>query len=182
MLTFYLQLIETEEDRQLFTSVYETYRRQMLFVANDILHSSHLSEDAVHDAFIGVANNMDRLHGRTGADIKNYVLKAAKNAAINLLKKETKQQDYYAETEEAPEDNTVLDAICDKMGQAQIVSAILQMNDPYQTVLYCNLVLELDCKAIASTLQRKQSAVRQQLSRGKRMLAQSLEEVLAEHE
>ena len=108
MLWIYLQLIETEEDKQLFELLYEAHRKQMIYVANRVLRSDSLSEDAVHNAFLGIANNMKALHGRSPEDQKNYLLKAAKYAAWNLTKREKKQDDYFVSWEAEPTEDLIL--------------------------------------------------------------------------
>ena len=63
MLTFYLSLIETEEDKSKFENIYETYRKVMFYTANQILKDEYLAEDAVHSAFLRILkqkNGCDR--------------------------------------------------------------------------------------------------------------------------
>ena len=69
MLLYYLSLIETEEERQLFARLYELHKKQMHFVANQVLRNDTMSEDAVHNAFEGVARNMKSLEGKTEEDM-----------------------------------------------------------------------------------------------------------------
>ena len=181
MLMFYLQLIETEEDRQLFTLLYESHRKQMHYVANMVLRNDSLSEDAVHNAFVGIANNMDALHNRSKEDMRNYLLKAAQNAAINLSKREKKQEDYCVNLDDEQVEDSVLEALSEKLNRETIVDAIMQISEPYNTVLYCHFVMEMEHKEIASVLQRKPDAVRKQLSRGRKMLQALLKEALEVH-
>ena len=60
MLQFYLQLLETEEELQKFTQLYETYRKLMHWTAEGILHDEHLAEDAVHEAFLRIIQSNQR--------------------------------------------------------------------------------------------------------------------------
>lgn len=181
MLMFYLQLLETEEDRQLFALLYEAHKKQMQYVANLVLRNDSLSEDAVHNAFVGIANNMDALRNRSKEDVKNYLLKAAQNAAINLSKREKKQEDYFINLDDEPVEDSMLEALCEKLNRERIVASIMQISEPYNTVLYCHFVLEMEQKKIASVLQRKPDTVRQQLSRGRKMLQFLLKEALDVH-
>lgn len=181
MLQFYLQLIETEEDKQLFTILYENYRQRMRLVASDNLDNSSFAEDAVHNAFIGVAKNMDSIRNRSSEDQRNYLLKAAKYAAYNINRTERKQEEYYVVVEEEPFEDSVLDALCAKLDREAIVNAIEQIKEPYNTVLYFFFLMEMEQKAIASLLNRTPEAIRQQLHRGKGMLKKRLEEALAVH-
>ena len=170
MLMFYLQLIETEEDRQLFTLIYEAHKKQMQYVANDVLHKWDLAEDAVHTAFVGIANNISSVRGRSKEDIRNYVLKAAKNTALNMRRKENKQKDLMPELDAEPIADNVLDDLCAKEGYEKAIHAISRLKEPYNMVLYCYFVMEMDYGAIARTLQKKPATIRQQVHRGKQML------------
>ena len=80
----YADIIDDAEDLALFEEIYEEYYRQMFFKANKILNDTHESEDAVHDAFIGIARNMKTVRAiQEKADLYYYMVRAAENAAYN---------------------------------------------------------------------------------------------------
>lgn len=85
MLAIYLSLIDDEDDREKFEILYYTYRKRMAYVANSVLHNEHDAEDAVHDTFIKLANNMKSIGDPDSDQTLSYVLKAVKNTAINFL-------------------------------------------------------------------------------------------------
>ena len=62
MLQLYLQLLDTEEEKQGFELLYETYRKLMHWVANNILHDEKLAEDAVHEAFLRIIKNFHKIN------------------------------------------------------------------------------------------------------------------------
>ena len=89
----YADIIDDAEDLALFEEIYEEYYRQMFFKANKILNDTHESEDAVHDAFIGIARNMKTVRAiQEKADLYYYMVRAAENAAYNR----TRQTRHYA--------------------------------------------------------------------------------------
>ena len=45
----YLLLLETDEEREFFTEIYEKYQNDMFRIANGILHNSSDAEDMVHE-------------------------------------------------------------------------------------------------------------------------------------
>ena len=55
----YLTMIEAEEDRHRFLSLYRRYKKLMLYIAHDILHDPHDAEDAVHEAFLRLAEMIE---------------------------------------------------------------------------------------------------------------------------
>lgn len=54
----YLQTIETEEDKSKFEDIYREYRGLMYYVAYKRLHHEQDAEDAVHYAFMKMAENI----------------------------------------------------------------------------------------------------------------------------
>ena len=61
MLLIYTLHIEEENDRIKFEKIYSLYKNKMWYAANQILSDAYLSEDAVHNAFIGIAKNIIRI-------------------------------------------------------------------------------------------------------------------------
>ena len=80
MLVMYLLIVETPEERSLFEQIYYTYRKQMFYVANQVLDDEHLAEDALQEAFLGVAKQITLFQNMPHIKIRAYVLTAAKNA------------------------------------------------------------------------------------------------------
>ena len=54
----YLQMIESEEDKSKFIELYNQYRYLMFSVANRILKNEYDAEDAVHQAFVSIIDNL----------------------------------------------------------------------------------------------------------------------------
>ena len=101
MLMMYLSMVETPEERSLFEQIYYTYRKQMFFVANGILDNEILAEDAVQEAFLGIAKQITLFRDMPEQNRKAYVLTAAKNAAINIGKQEQRINQYHTGFHEA---------------------------------------------------------------------------------
>lgn len=178
MLPFYFALIDNEQDCRSFEEIYRTYRKQMLLSANAILHNSLDAEDAVHDAFIRIARNMRLVNQiKDPTDLRNYVLKASKNSALNLLKRDQKYQRCDS-IENLPDmsDETFLDVVCDQVTCKETIAIIDQLDDRYKEVLYYHCILGFSVSEVASLLNRKVSTVKQQLVRGKKTLMSLLAE------
>lgn len=54
----YLQMIETPEEKEQFEVLYMEYRGLMYHIAYDILHNDQDAEDAVHNAFVKIAEHI----------------------------------------------------------------------------------------------------------------------------
>lgn len=61
----YLQTIDTAEDRSKFEQLYEQYKQLMFYTAFQILKRPQDAEDAVHHAFLSIAENISKFLTRT---------------------------------------------------------------------------------------------------------------------
>jgi len=61
ILTYYLLLLDSDEEKDQFSQIYNTYRNLMHFVARRILNDDYLAEDAVHNAFLKVVKHLDKI-------------------------------------------------------------------------------------------------------------------------
>ncbi len=91
MIQLYLQLIDTETEKEKFEQLYHKYRRLMHWEANHILCDSQLAEDAVHEAFLRVIKNFHKIGEINCPQTKNFVVIIVRNAALNILEKEKRK-------------------------------------------------------------------------------------------
>ena len=159
--------------------LYHTYRNQMYALAFSILHSQMEAEDAVHDVFVRVASNRSFLEKITSQeDMRNYLLKATKNMALNALRKTSHEVPFAEQCDtNDPElsDEEFWDAVFRRGEYEEVVRAIRELDGKYADVLYCHFVLEMTVPETAQALDRSIPAVKQQLVRGKKMLLTNLE-------
>ena len=89
MLMVYLSVIDDEHQRIKFEEIYTTYRMQMIHLAKSVLQNESSAEDIVHDVFLRIATkHMKVIQGLDNPeDIRNYLLTATKNTALNELKR-----------------------------------------------------------------------------------------------
>lgn len=176
MLSLYLSFIDDEDDRKKFEDIYYNYRKRMVAVAYSVLNNKSDSEDAVHDAFIKIARNMRAIDDPMSAKTLSYVSKAAKNAAINILLKNERRNTFigFSDTEKFS-DEKFFEKLRITEDYNEVVDAIRMLNDTYRNAMFYYFVCEMKPSEIADLLGRKNSAVRQQLTRGKKKLIEILE-------
>ena len=78
----YLQIIETDEDKSKFEQIYETYRGLMFHTAFKVLTHEQDAEDAVHHAFVKIAENITKISEPVK---KLTILCVQKHIAMSLL-------------------------------------------------------------------------------------------------
>ena len=85
---YYMTLIEEEADRTFFGVLYQRYKQEMFFSAQDILGDDKDAEDAIHEAFLSALPYLGRLpadpdHPKT----RNFLLTLADSKAIDLYRR-----------------------------------------------------------------------------------------------
>ncbi len=83
----YLQMMDSPEDRSKFERLYLEYRGLMFHVANEILHNEQDAEDAVHQSFLKVAENMEKIGDPISPRTQGYLVTIAENRAIDLYRR-----------------------------------------------------------------------------------------------
>jgi len=84
MLPIYLAVINAEQDKNKFEILYTTYRKLMFYIANRILNDEYLAEDAVHQAFLKVIENLDKIEDVNCHKTRSYIVTIVRNNAINM--------------------------------------------------------------------------------------------------
>lgn len=183
MLTLFLTYIDDDDDKILFERIFNQNRKQMVTLANSILHNEQDAEDVVHDVFLRIAIKYMNVIRKINCeqDMRNYLLKATKHTSINLLRKRKSDNisldevvDFEATRLQKLSDTTFIDTICKHSEYEQVILGMKMLNEKYRDVLYYHFVLELSVNETASVLKQTVSATKKQLVRGKKMLIDSL--------
>ena len=61
MLSIYLSVLDSDEDKSRFEVLYNLYRQSMYAIAYGILHNEFDAEDAVHESFLKIANHFEKI-------------------------------------------------------------------------------------------------------------------------
>ena len=70
----YLQMLETEADRSKFERLYYRHRDMMFRVARKYLNNEMDAEDAVHQAFVTLAENFSKIGDIACPETKSYIV------------------------------------------------------------------------------------------------------------
>lgn len=179
MLMLYLSLIEDEADHATFEQIYYTMKDEMLRIANDLLQNYADAEDAVQEAFIGLAIYVKCIPKEHVA-MRAYCLASARNAAIQYHKKNGHwQQLLQIDSLKLSADDDVFECVV-KMEDYHALKRLLA-NIPLanREVLMLRYVSEMPPRRIAKLLHRKPETVRKQLLRGRQMLIACYTEVVS---
>ena len=167
--------IKDELQREKLRKLYEKYKNRMYISACRILNDPQKAEDAVHDSFIAISRNIEKIDDVDSLKAASYCIKAAKNTAFNQVKKSFNEIPSLMNDEDIFFEENMLDMICTKDNYNKVVDSILRLDEKYRDVLSLYYLNELTVSEIADLLSRKEGTVKQQLARGRRKLINMIE-------
>lgn len=173
MIQIFLHLLETEEDRQKLERLYLAYRQTMFYVAHRILKNHHESEDAVHQAFLRVIDNIHRINESACHKTRALLVVITENIAIDMYRKRKRENtvSYDALEIYLSDDVSFEDEAMD-----EVSAAILNLPVNDSVVLRLKYSQGFSNAQIAEILDITQDNVRQRISRAKRKLRELLQE------
>lgn len=169
MLAFYLQVLDTEDEKNLFEKLYNTYKQDMYAVAYSILHNSHDAEDAVHQSFLRIANNLSKIIEVKCPQTKAFIVIIVKNVSIdiyNLNKGSCIIDDNMPEPKAELFDSEVMN----KLDFESALYALKEINENYQEIIYLRYMQCLTVKEISAVLNISTDNVKKRLTRAKSAL------------
>lgn len=141
----YLQMIDTEEDRHKFEIIYEEYRQTMVKVAYKVLHNKQDAEDAVHLAFLKVAEIITTIEDSVSPRTEGLMVVIAKNKAIDIYR-ENERNDT-VELQEWDEDVSA-----EISNDGLLVQCIAKLQDNYRRLLLLKYYHGYSTKEVAKIM------------------------------
>ena len=168
MLVYYLQMLDTPEEKIRFEQIYLKYRGLMYHVADSILHDRQEAEDAVHNAFLRILKKCSKFQNTPAKDLAPQIVVIARNEAISLLRKRKDTdplEDWggFAETAEEVSDYHAL------------VDTFTRLPQTYRAAMEMKLLLGYSDGEIAAKLGLSKKAVSVRISRGRQLLRDIVE-------
>lgn len=171
-LIFYLALIEDQAGRKKFEQLYEKYHNLMYHRAYEILNDEQIAEDAVSEALIKLAINIDKVGEAESTSAKAFTMQILEHTAIDLYRKRRKEMERYRDLEEIKEILTVPEP--ESWSGSALAKAILELPFENRQVILLKYAQGYDNAEIAALLDFTVAKVEKLLSRGKRKLQQNL--------
>ena len=173
----FLSILETQEEKNKFTLLYEKYRYLLWYVAKDILKDKDLAEDAVQEAFLTLTWHLDHVGDVESPRTKRFLVTIVKSRAIDLLRKEKRAEftEYEDALGDAAGENDTLDAYLQLESYERLVEAIRSLDENYRVVLECRYLHELSEKETAQVLGLAEKTVNVRTYRARNKLKQVLQ-------
>lgn len=97
----YLLIVENENDTAKFTELYLRYRNDMYWAAMKVLRNPDDAEDVVHQVFLELTQNMDKITSVDSIKTKSYLFICVEHRAIDLIRRNARTKDKECELTEA---------------------------------------------------------------------------------
>lgn len=160
---FYLEMIPVDEDKSKFEKIYEEYRGVMYRVAYQILSGNEFdSEDAVHSAFVKVAENIEKLDG-VCPKTKGYVVTVVEHKAIDILRERARHQNVEFNEE-------TVGIHIDYTGSYDVADCLARLSARDREVLALRYRYGFSNKEIAKTMNVTEDALRKMEQRARERL------------
>lgn len=154
----------TNED--IIDGLYRLYEQPLYYEAYKILHDEYLAEDAVHEAFLRLIRNREKIADPESPRARSYVYKTLKSAALDLYRTQKKQRENCCVLDEAVE-NTI---VTDETFMSLPVSLIDELPPKYASVMRCLFLDGLSIRETSAVLKISEALVRKRCSRARKIL------------
>lgn len=160
-------------------SLYNRYSAVMFGAAYRVLHDRQSAEDAVHQSFEKILNNVKRMPDDDNSiRTKAFMSMVAKNTALDMLRRKKAISSVLYDEERLDGvllDHDPLDILVEQESLQGLHNAIDHLPERYADVLKMKYVYDLEYREIAILLNIKVANVRLRIFRGKELLREQLE-------
>lgn len=168
----FLSMLESDEERRLFTNLYNQYGNMMLHVAKRYFPKDmYAAEDVVQNAWIRVVDHFHKIQAVPSKKRGAYLVVIVRNEAITALRKQKPELQF---DENFVDGEGYIDLENDNT--RSIIDIIRAMPDTYRAVLEMRFVEERSTKEIAMALSLKETTVDVRIHRGRALLIRKLRE------
>lgn len=178
----YLSMLDTEEEKDKFTEIYQQYQHFCWYVAYQLLGDGHLAEDAVQDAFLALTKHLDKIEDVESQKTRKFLMTIVKSKAVDILRKqhgETSVDELLWEPADPEAD--MLGAYITKENYNHLISCILELDEAYRVIFEYKYVHELSDREIAQILDITPKLVNVRYFRARKQLQRMLEKEVAGH-
>ena len=173
MITYLLSVIDDTESKDTFEQLYLTKMERVKSICKSFLKNRENINDACSETFMNLAIVYDRIKDIDSHQMDYYVYVTAKNAALQILRKEKKHMNNISLDE--IDEVVSLDDI--EKNDSDIIYEYLDKLLPYdREILNLRIRYELDYKTIGAMLCITPNAARQRFNRAKKNLAKLMTE------
>lgn len=173
-----LTLVMNEQNRSKLEELYIKHKRIMLYTAQSILNDEQLAENAVHKAFLRLANNLEKISDTGSNKTRNFLVIIVRNVSLSMYNERKKRDESgYDELDQKIEFREPLVEDLSQSTANEVIKHIPQLDKKYADVLTLKFVYVYKDAEISQLLGISNENVRIRLHRGRKELIKRLNEV-----
>lgn len=168
-----------EKEKSKVESLYEKYKFLLLKISKDILKDTNLAEDIVHQTFVKVIENMDKIDNIDSSKTRNFLAIICRNLSLNMYKN-IKQKEFLYDDEIGIEEKhtnmPIEEIIISNSTVDLIIEEILKLPIIYRDVLLLEKIYGYDRIKIANILEVSIENINKRSQRARYKLSEVLKE------
>ncbi|MCH5203819.1 MAG: RNA polymerase sigma factor [Oscillospiraceae bacterium] len=178
MISAALAVLETEEQRNELSVLYEKHKNRFLNIALELLHNKEEAEDAVQETFLRIAEKPDNFFSVEETNRLSYLCAVLKNVAYYMFNKEikTQKEDLTEYIFFKNEESFIEESVFDKISRYEILSFIDNLPKLQRNVLMLTCLSGLSISETAEILQVSKTVVNQRLYLARKSIKQFIAE------
>jgi RNA polymerase sigma-70 factor (ECF subfamily) len=175
MLAFYLSALDTNEERDKLTRMYDLHKRELTRIAMNILRKPELAEDAVHDTFLEAIKHKDKIFSRSSTDFLRWCVVVVEGKCVDILRRRKHISESPSlddeKTGEVSDDGEPLDIILTKREDYDLIRGCLpELDAENRQILWRKYVLGMSYKEIAEEMNMTPEQLTSRMARTKAKL------------
>lgn len=150
MLGMYLAMLDTPTEKSKFELLYKEYRSTVYNHARGILKDKYLAEDAVHNAFMKLIKNLEKVNEIKCKETRNYLVILVRGAAIDIYNQNKK----IVPIDEIDDTDTLdlPEMVEHRLERERVFEIISNMDDKYSDILMMKLFYDCSNEEISQLL------------------------------
>ena len=179
MISAALAILETDEQRNELSEIYERNIKTFYSIAFSKLHNKQDAEDAIQEAFLAVARKPDLLFNIPANKRVSYINVIVRNTAYKMWNKRNKVYDHEFDLDDTVVDEqiSIEEMILSDYSCEQILKFIDTLPETTRTVVYLKTHLGLKNSNIANALGISEEAAKKRVSRAISKIKQYMEDM-----
>ena len=148
----FLALLDSMEEQEKFTELYQHYRHFMWYVANQKLQDDYLAEDAVQEAFLALTRHLDKVEDVYSPRTKKFLATIVRSKAVDLLRRQKPEEEFVEYLAKESGSADILEQYLTKENYNCLISCILELDDSYRVIFEYKYMYELSDAQIGDIL------------------------------
>lgn len=175
MLLIYLAMVDSDEEKDLVEKLYNTYKNTLYNICFAIVRNRTDAEDAVHDTFIRIIDNLCKIKDVDSPQTKAFCIVIARNVAVDILRKSKKSVLLRKRSLILRIRRKNEEAALSNIGVERLKLALRRLPKEYYDVLMLNVKSGCSLSEMSGILGISYQAVRYKLRKARSMLLKETE-------